>query len=197
MSRALLVAVAALAPSTSLACSCLFPTVATAWNYGGDFVEVEIVAMRTRGPNRYYATRVETVYQGCASMGEEVILRTPVSGAACGGGLLAAGEHRLIETYDSGATHWGRRILDFSLCGVNQTVDTITRSDQAFLDSRLVTCPDTGTEVCTDGTMPHSCLVDPCDGAPDCRDGTCTASYCGGCNYEYFDDTGYEVCEDL
>ena len=88
-------------------------------------------------------------------------------------------------------------MLDFGLCSIDQDPATLTRDERTFLDSRLVTCPTTGSTVCADGTDPFECFIDPCETAPDCREGECMANYCGGCNYEYFDRLGYEVCPEL
>ncbi|MFT4624922.1 MAG: hypothetical protein ACI8PZ_003588 [Myxococcota bacterium] len=186
----------ALAPAAH-ACSCLEPSLAKAWNEGADLMEVEVVDRKQVGRYRYFLATVNAAYQGCGTPGERVALRTPVDGAACGGLVHTPGEQLLVESYDTGITYRGLRVLDFGLCGINQDPSTLTDEDRAFLDSRLVTCPSTGLATCADGTEPFTCFIDPCEFAPDCPDGACAANYCGGCNYEYFDAFGYEVCPEL
>ena len=181
----------------ALACSCLEPTLATAWNNGADLIEVTILDRVQKRGTRYFLAQVEAVYQGCSEVAEEVVLRTPVSEARCGGLVHVPGESLLVESYDSRTTYRGLRVLDFGLCGVNREPASLTRDEQAFLDSRLVTCPLTGDAVCADGDDPWLCFIDPCETAPACPDGTCQPNYCGGCNYEYFDRGGYEVCPEL
>jgi hypothetical protein len=39
------------------------------------------------------------------------------------------------------------------------------------------------------------CFADPCQVAPSCGDGECVANYCGGCNAEFYDESGYAVCQ--
>jgi eight-cysteine-cluster-containing protein len=62
------------------------------------------------------------------------------------------------------------------------------------LAGRSVCCGDECS--CADGSSPVSCFADPCEVTPACSEAdVCVANYCGGCNAEFYDASGYAVCQ--
>ncbi|CAH1263557.1 Hypp2729 [Branchiostoma lanceolatum] len=55
--------------------------------------------------------------------------------------------------------------------------------------------PTEAPGTCPDGSSPVNCAVDPCTTATCAAhpSATCKANYCGGCNAEFYDDSGTEV----
>jgi hypothetical protein len=184
-------------PTAATACSCFAPSAEAAWYHNSDLVTVHITASKTRGMYRYFLAEVSEVYQGCSTDRELVVLSTHMEGALCGGAILAVGTEYLVETYPTDRVIKGRyRELSYSLCGLTKAVDTVSEEEWGFLNSRMVTCADTGEVSCvTDDVV--ECLVDPCETAPDCPEGTCVSNTCGSCTYEFYDWIGEQVCKDL
>jgi hypothetical protein len=172
------------------ACSCLPPTVESSYNNSSDVFLADIGFRFTIGSTRYYFARVERTFKGCRVARDWVVLKTPVDGATCGVDLNAR-EH-LINGHAAGRS-FGLPAFTIGLCDYNQPKAELDDHDRAFLDGRNVCCGDECS--CADGSLAVQCFVDPCQVAPACEEGRCSANYCGGCNAEFYDEVGYAVCE--
>jgi hypothetical protein len=173
------------------ACTCLPPTVESSYNGSDDVVRARVLFALNLGSTIRYFARVEHTYKGCLQEPEFVVLRTPSSSAACGV-QLQLGQEYLVFGHAAGS-YWGLTQLAINLCDGNQTFVSLTPEKLSFLDGRMVCCGESC--ICADGTQPVNCFVDPCEVAPACPDGTCVANYCGGCNAEFYYESGYAVCE--
>jgi hypothetical protein len=147
------------------------------------------LATRELGDNRLFLTRVQRVFKGCLSSGQWIVFSTPRDSATCGASFRV-GRSYLINGQRSFSLF--APTLAVSLCDYNVLTRELTDSDREFLEGRMVCCGDECT--CADGTPPVNCFVDPCEVAASCPEGQCVANYCGGCNAEFFDDTGNQVC---
>jgi len=182
----------AFAPSEALACRCLQTDVVSSWRSNDLAVFGRIVAERTTGQSKIYTVVVRKDLKTCIAPGTRIQVRTALSSAACGT-TLAVGETWFISGGDGGLTGRGMQRLDTSSCDFNAPRASLSASDFAFLETRLLSCP--GGDVCADGSNPVSCLVDPCAVAGACPGAaTCESNYCGGCTAETYDANGFGVC---
>ena len=86
-------------------------------------------------------------------------------------------------------------IVRINSCGYNVRLNVLTQRDWEFLETRLNCCGDEC--ICNDGSQPVNCFADPCQvSACDYPGAECVANYCGGCNAEWYDETGAQVCTD-
>jgi Tissue inhibitor of metalloproteinase len=177
-----------LAPARADACTCIPVTIESAWHNSSDTFVGIVLGTKTKGLTVTYKVGVQTVFGGCLQAGDVVFVDTPVDPGACGQ-VLTIGDKYLL-TADRGAVN-----LSITSCGFNRLLSQLTASEQKFLESREVFCPDTGAMSCADGSQPLFCFVDPCTTAT-CGDPTavCEANYCGGCNAEFYDPSGDMVC---
>lgn len=178
-----------MAASDAEACTCLQPTVESSYNFATDVIIAEVRRDFDVGNTRYYVARAARTYKGCIEPGDWVLLSTPTDSGACGSSLTA---RRHLINGTSAGTRFGLPVLAINLCSYDVPVSALTEHDRAFLNGRTVCCGDECT--CADGSQPVQCFVDPCDVAPACDDGQCVANYCGGCNAEFYDASGYAVC---
>ena len=185
--------VLAASPSAAQACSCVAPAVDTSWNWSDGVFHVDVKTKATRGAFDYYLVEVMDVFDGCANVGDTVILKTSVSGATCGT-RLSRGEWLVNGDFVGVHPTTGLRAYSIGLCDYNVPWASVTADDTDFLFARMGTCDDTGVRYCADGSLPLECLADPCDGASCALGGTCIANFCGGCNYEFWDDFAGMVC---
>ncbi len=181
-------AVVTMAPAEAQACRCQEPDVARSYNNSGDVLRAQVIhALQTTHWKIYYA-RVQEVYKGCEREGRIVRLLTPVSSATCGA-TLQRGQTYLIN----GSRHY-RGYISIHSCDVNRPFSDLDRDDIRFLNTRYNCCGDR----CACVNSPEvNCFVDPCQVAPACGEGQCVSNYCGGCNAEFFDDRGNQVCQDV
>jgi eight-cysteine-cluster-containing protein len=172
------------------ACTCLPPTVESSYNGSSDVIRARILRRSQGTSTTRYIARVQRVFKGCLEEAQLVVLTTPSSSAACGA-LLSTNRDYLING-DAAGTLLGLPRLDITLCDYNLPWVQLTQHDRDFLNGRMVCCGDDCQ--CADGSAPVSCFVDPCEVAAPCPDGKCVANYCGGCNAEFYDESGYAVC---
>jgi len=174
------------------ACSCLPATVESSYNQSSDVAALTPLVGFRRGAERWYVARIDKPYKGCTEAGDLVVLSTPSSSASCGG-QLEVGKKHLLNAQRDGAW-FGVTRLSFSSCSYNVPSAELSDDDRAFLDGRSVCCGDECT--CADGSAPVQCFANPCDVTPACDEAaTCEANYCGGCNAEFYDASGYAVCQ--
>ncbi len=181
-----------LASERGEACSCLPPSVESSYGQSTDVVLARVLTGFNVGAERWYLASVEQAYKGCLGGSSLVILTTARDGAACGV-ALEAGESYLLNGLDD-ASFLGIPRLGIGLCGYNVLARDLTEHDREFLRGRTVCCGDECQ--CADGSAPVACFVDPCSVAPACSEAVeCVANYCGGCNAEFYDASGYAVCQ--
>jgi eight-cysteine-cluster-containing protein len=179
-------------PSVAEACSCLPSTVESSYNSSSDVVTLMPLLGYCTANEQHYVALVTDTFKGCSTPGDIVVLTTATDSAACGM-ELELGDEYLINGAGAGS-FLGLPKLSFSLCGHNRPTRDLTDPEQAFLEGCSVCCGDECE--CADGTLPVRCFVNPCDVAPLCDDAArCEANYCGGCNAEFYDASGYAVCQ--
>ena len=167
------------------ACSCLPPDIANAYANDTDLLTVTIIA-RYWGPTQtVYNAQVLRSYKGCKPTGQLIRLVTPTSSAACG--VTLQPKRRYVI---AGNALWPK-VLAIHQCNFIKQWNTLTPGERDFLDGRMICCQ--GGCKCGDGTDPVACFADPCT-VSSCPEGECTANYCGGCNAEYYTDSGHLVC---
>lgn len=175
------------------ACSCLQPTIESSYNNASDVVAARILlAFDVGGGERWHIAQVTKPYKGCLDERELVVLSSADDSAACGV-ALQPGVSYLVNGRDDGST-FGLPRLSVGLCDYNLPLRELGQSDRDFLNGRSVCCGDSCA--CADGSQPVNCFADPCTVTPACSEATqCVANYCGGCNAELYDASGYAVCE--
>ncbi|TPV93169.1 MAG: hypothetical protein B7733_21630 [Myxococcales bacterium FL481] len=171
------------------ACTCLPNDVTSSYRNADEVLEGKVLFEFRGRQLRAYLVDVHQAYKGCRPSGDLVWLRTATSSAGCGADLDVGDRYLLHGT----ATRhpW---LLDVSSCDYNRPASALSESDHEYLSGRTLCCD--GRCECADGSQPFQCLVDPCEVAPPCADGTCTANYCGGCNAEFYDEAGFLVCNE-
>jgi eight-cysteine-cluster-containing protein len=174
------------------ACSCLPSSVESSYQSSSDVVTATpLFSFFTASEQRYLAQVTET-FKGCTKHGRLVLLTTPSSSAACGAHLELGTEY-LINA-DLQGFSFGLPRLGFNLCGYNLPAADLSTHDREFLAGRTVCCGDSCR--CADGSEPVACFADPCEVTPACEEAArCEANYCGGCNAEFYDESGTAVCE--
>ena len=202
MVRSTLIAVALMAaaqvatPAVADACSCLPPDIARSYNYATDVVKVTVLrTLRRAPPNRVrYLARVHEAFKGCLQHRDRVILETASSSAACGMHLERRGTYLINGTRPPVIAASARPVLSIHSCDYNRRFGDLTDADLEFLYSRYNCCK--GECVCTDGSQPVNCFVDPCQVSRcDVPGAECVSNYCGGCNAEWYDEMGTRVCD--
>lgn len=185
-----LVAMLQTLPQRADACSCLPTDVAASYNQSTDvFVARVVYGPIEVGFDSWYVARVRTPFKGCVQPKSWVLLRTGSNGASCGVSL-SVGHTYLLNAYEQEG--FGKTpVFGVSSCGINKKVSQLSQKERAFLMGRSVCCGDECE--CVDGSAPVDCFADPCT-VSSCPTGTCQANYCGGCNAEYFDQYGMQVC---
>lgn len=176
--------------SSAHACKCAQPTVESSYNTSTDVVTAAIQFQLTLGSQRYYVARVGRAFKGCLGSGDWVVLSTPVESATCGARLESPSH---LINGDAAGTRFGLPVLAINSCSYNVAESELTEHDLAFLDGRTVCCGDSCA--CADGRELVQCFVDPCQVAESCGEGVCVANYCGGCNAEFYNESGYAVCQ--
>jgi len=179
---------------TAEACKCMPPDLARSYTQADDVVHVRILGGAfNRGTERYYnAMLVEDAYKGCLTKRARVLIRTARSSAACGATFRAGAEY--VVTARQAGRYYGRAVLQTSSCDANNEWKALNEAGLAFLRSRYNCCGDECG--CTDGTQPVQCFVDPCEvSSCDEASAECQANYCGGCNAEWYSESGSRVCE--
>jgi hypothetical protein len=171
------------------ACTCQPPTIESSYNTNTEVVRVLVMSKWTMLGTTYYRGITNLAFKGCLDH-HNVMLATPATSAACGQ-ELTLGQYYLINANLNG-TFWNMPILAFDLCDYNVPYANLTAHDSEFLTGRTVCCG--ASCECADGSAPVSCFVDPCQVAQECNEGQCVANYCGGCNAEFYDASGYAVC---
>jgi hypothetical protein len=179
------------------ACSCLpgQPDIAVSYEYATDVIKAGVKRRLKRAPEGYirYAARVMEGYKGCLEPGDRVIIETPQDEGLCGVTTLSRKKVYLLHGQFVGNARSGVPILSIGLCDYNMLFDHLTGADLAFLNSRYNCCDDICA--CNDGTQPVNCFADPCQFSTcDVEGAECIANYCGGCNAEWFDEWGAQVC---
>ena len=174
------------------ACSCLPSSVESSYQASSDVLTATpLLGFFTASEQRYLA-KVTATFKGCTKKGRLVLLTTPSSSAACGASLELGTEYLINGERDGSAL--GLPKLGFNLCGYNLPADNLSAHDQTFLAGRTVCCGDDCH--CADGSDLVACFANPCDVTPACEEAArCEANYCGGCNAEFYDESGRAVCE--
>ena len=181
------------APSTAAACTCAFETLESAWYDSTDTFTGRVLSATLADFRTVYTLEGKRAFKGGTQPGDIVFVETQDDVGQCGQ-RLTVGEKYLLTTRKVGASDRGH-LFEITLCGYNRLTADLTTEERVFLDGRFVFCPDTGVEICADGTEPVDCLVDPCDETVCIDDpNTCHANYCGGCNAEFWDRDGFPVC---
>ncbi len=192
-------------PSFAHACSCLPPDLARSYNSADDVIAVKVYKARKQDRTLQqdnislhgdvtYVGRVLRGFKGCLAEGDKVFIKSAISGAACGMTLKKGFTYYLNGRRDARKSGW-HPVVHINSCDYNLPLDALTKQDWRFLETRLNCCGDEC--VCNDGTRPVQCFVDPCEvNKCDEPDAQCVANYCGGCNAEFFDQTGAQVCRD-
>jgi eight-cysteine-cluster-containing protein len=181
-----------LLPEPAEACSCLSATVESSHFNSSDAATLTPLVGHRIGNERWYVAQVAKPYKGCIDAGDLVLLVTPSSSASCGA-RLELGVEYLIHG-DRRGSLFGLPRLAFNACDYNLPVVELSDHDRAFLAGRQVCCGDECS--CADGSEPVQCFADPCEAAAACSEAvTCEANYCGGCNAEFYDASGYGVCQ--
>jgi eight-cysteine-cluster-containing protein len=174
------------------ACSCFPSSVESGYQSSSDVVAVVPLFGFLTGSERRYLAQVTDTFKGCTQHGHLVLLTTPSSSATCGG-TLKLGTEYLINA-DRNGSAFGLPKLGFTLCGYNLPTDDLGAHDREFLAGRTVCCGDDCH--CADGSEPVLCFANPCDVTPACAEAVrCEANYCGGCNAEFYDESGHAACE--
>jgi hypothetical protein len=188
--------VAALAASVLLvgvpkaeACSCLPADIASSYEQASDVFTTKILFDVTIGQTSWYIGRVGFTVKGCLKKGAWVYVKTAASSAACGV-TLQKGKTYLLNgaQVDAG---FSVPVVSIASCLVQTAVQNLKKADRKFLLGRYNCCGETCA--CVDGTQPVNCFADPCS-VQSCPSGKCTANYCGGCNAEFTDQYGFQVC---
>jgi hypothetical protein len=177
------------------ACTCMPTDTSQSYEQAEHVVHVRIRrALRHDGGRRFYrAVLLDDDFKGCLTQGHEVIIETASSSAVCGVSLTP-GQGYLLYGRESGSSY-GSPILNVGLCAANALWTELSAEQLTFLRSRYVCCD--GACTCSDGSQPVQCLVDPCTVSTCAVEGSeCRANYCGGCNAEWHDPTGLQVCQD-
>lgn len=190
----LVLAVAALAfQADAHACSCLPPDMARSFD-GADAVFTARIDASIGSPSPFqlrYSATVTEVFKGCLDPGDQVVIQTASSSAACGIGL-GVGQSYYLNGYAVGAGG-GLPVLGVGLCDTNKLASQLTAADRAFLDSQPGGCGE--TKPCPEGLV--QCFVDPCQvSSCDVPGAKCVSNYCGGCFAEWYDVAGNRVCVD-
>jgi len=181
-----------LPPDRAEACSCLPATIESSHFGSSDVSTLKPLFGYRVGSEQWYLALVTKPYKGCTDAGEIVLLSTPGSSASCGARLELGVEH-LVHA-DRRGSIFGIPKLAINACDYNLPVKELNDHDREFLDGRQVCCGDECS--CADGSEPVQCFADPCEVAPLCAEAaTCEANYCGGCNAEFHDASGYLVCQ--
>lgn len=175
------------------ACSCLQPSIESSYGNASDVVAARILlAFDVGGGQRWHIAQVEAPYKGCLAERELVVLTSADNGAACGVALQQGARYLVNGRGDD--TIFGLARLSVGLCDYNLPLGELSDHDREFLDGRNVCCGDQCE--CADGSVPVACFADPCSVTAACSDAVqCVANYCGGCNAEFYDASGYRVCE--
>ena len=184
---ALVASAASAAPAE--ACKCTPPSLSASYSDATDVLQARVMVGATLGYTQWYLARVGRVFKGCLKPGKWVFVRTSSSSAACGV-VLKTGATYLLTAADQG-TFRGLPVLGIHSCAYNRPIQDLSKVDLAFLQGRTVCCKDKC--VCANGSPMVNCFVDPCQVA-SCPSGTCTANYCGGCNAEFWGDSGQLLC---
>jgi eight-cysteine-cluster-containing protein len=181
-----------LAPEPAEACSCLSATVESSHFNNSDAATLTPLAGHRVGSERWYLAQVTKPYKGCTDAGDLVLLVTPSSSASCGA-QLELGIEYLVHG-DRRGSILGIPTLAFNACDYNLPATELSDHDRDFLAGRQVCCGDECS--CADGSQPVQCFVDPCEATAACSEAvTCEANYCGGCNAEFYDASGFAVCQ--
>jgi hypothetical protein len=170
------------------ACTCLPADLKATYNHSTDVIEARVLFGTFWGSTRYYLAHVRRVYKGCLERGDLVWVSTARDSAGCG---VRLGRGHYLLTGESVYAGY-RSMLSISLCGYNRRMTELSDEEQSWLGERQVCCGDHCT--CADGSEPVLCEVDPCSVVSCPAANTCVANYCGGCNAEFYDAHGYEVC---
>lgn len=174
------------------ACKCAPPTVESSYNNSSDVVRARVLSKTQLGSTTRYRARIARTFKGCLTASQTVVFTTPTSSATCGA-QLQVGDDYLINA-DAAGSYLGFSQFAINSCDYNRLFPSLTAHDLGFLNGRTVCC---GARcACADGSQPVNCFVDPCQVAPECPEGECVANYCGGCNAEFYDDTGRAVCQE-
>lgn len=176
---------------TADACSCLPSSVESSYQSSSDVVTATPLLGFFTATEQLYLAQVTATFKGCTTQGRLVLLTTPSSSAACGASLELGTEYLINAGRDGSA--FGLPRLGFNLCGYNLPADDLSAHDREYLAGRSVCC---GEECrCADGSDPVACFANPCDVTPACEEAArCEANYCGGCNAEFYDESGRAVC---
>lgn len=176
------------APTDAHACSCLPPSVSASYQNASGVWIANIIWTFDTGNERFFVAGVSQTFKGCPPKSGAIVLVTPSSSATCGA-FYNVGDDYLIHGFATDDPN----VFAVNSCSYDRPVSQLTTADKDFLSTRYTCCGDVCA--CTDGTDPVSCLVDPCEVAPDCPDGDCVANYCGGCHAEHYDAYGQAVCQ--
>jgi len=125
------------AASRAVACSCVLPTVESSYKQSSDVAFVDLTRTYVSGDTRYYLGRVVRTFKGCLRTKQSVILKTPLSGAACGTELLL--RRYLIHGTAAGSEN-GATVLSISLCNYDRQVSVLSARDLEYLEARLDEC---------------------------------------------------------
>jgi hypothetical protein len=148
--------------------------------------------VRAGDTTRYVTRLVDDDFKGTMEAGSWVVVRTAADSAACGV-TLERGQEYLLNARAAGRG-FTLPIVEVGLCDANARWQDVTPEQQSFLDAQQG-C-DGGDCTCADGSEPVNCLVDPCEVSRcDVEGATCVANYCGGCQAEWYDESGARVCE--
>lgn len=180
----------ALSAPAVMACRCLPPDLAASYNNSTDVVQARVLRVVTTNITRTYTVRVNKIFKGCLKPGQMVQVATSTSSASCGATLRRGGNYLLTATRRQPGSKLP--VLDINSCGFNVKFSTLSDAQRQWLSSRYNCCGNICG--CVDGSQPVNCFVDPCSVAPDCPTGQCQSNYCGGCNAEFYDESGHQVC---
>jgi hypothetical protein len=182
---------AVMTPDVAEACSCLEPSVERSWHESTDMLRGTVLGVRQHGQMLKYKIEVEQPYSGCTQAGQVVVIRTPVSSAACGTQLEVGESYVLSATLTTDEPE----VYAISACGFNRLVSSVDAQTRDYLKSRPVYCDETETLTCSSGETPVQCFANPC------KTSTCEAStYCefnpcaaSPCTAEHYDSTWQSV----
>lgn len=183
------VATLAIPVNEAQACFCAIPDLVTSYEEYDAVIAADVYFGFELGSDRYYLVNPTRSYKGCVDTKRPVWVKTSRSSGSCGTSLEEGESYLLSARQDSAP--WVKSI---SSCSYNVKTSTLTQEQQSFLDTRIQCCGDDCS--CANGEEVVNCLVDPCQVAPACDEGSCRANFCGGCNAEFFNDEGERVCEE-
>ena len=173
----------------AFACKCIQSSVAKAYNDVDAVYAGTIVFKITIAAEVWHIVRVRGVFGGCAKKNDWVIVKTNSGSAACGVDMDEGKTYLLFG--DEIPSMWTVSVHSVNSCDPNQKVSSLSASERSWLMARTVCCEKDCA--CVAGQPTVSCFANPCDFA-DCPSGTCQANYCGGCNAEFYSETGELVC---